>query len=351
MPCCGRAPRRWGVRARTLLTAHGPVPIRREIWHCRQCGTGQAPVDIALALPPGGASWTVREGVALLGAWMPFAKAATVYAHLTGHTVSARSVEHYTEALGHAYTPPVFGPTEPGPTVDTLFVEADATMVWFEDGWHEVKTVVCWGRRAGEDLPPRYLATEGTWEAVGRQIYELARRQGLRLAKQVVCLADGARPIWNVLERWFPQALGLLDWYHLQEHLATVAALLPDGTAWQEQQKTALAERGPTETLRALQGLAVTGQTSAVRETAQACLKYLQGNGHRVNYPQALAAGYPIGSGRVESACGQVVQQRLKQAGMQWAHAHAMAVLAVRCADLNGEWENACHQVRAKLAA
>lgn len=72
-------------------------------------------------------------------------------------------------------------------------------------------------------MPPWYLATEGTWEELGLLIYQLARRQGLRLAKQVVCLADGAHPILKVLERWFPQALGLLDWYHLHEHLATVA--------------------------------------------------------------------------------------------------------------------------------
>jgi len=293
----------------------------------------------------------VREGVALLGAWLPFEKAAAVYARLAGHAVSDRSVENYTEALGRAYAPPPLAPTDPGPAVETLFVEADATMVWFDDGWHEVKTVVCWGRRAGEDLPPRYLATEGTWEELGRPIYDLARRQGVRLAQQVVCLADGARPIWKVLERWFPRALGLLDWYHLQEHLATVARLLPDGAAWHARQKAALAERGPTDPLRALQDLVTTGRTAEVREAAGACLKYLQGNRHRLDYPRALAAGYPVGSGRVESACGHVVQQRLKRAGMQWAHSHAMAVLALRCADLNGEWEAACTQARAKLAA
>ena len=33
------------------------------------------------------------------------------------------------------------------------------------------------------------------------------------------------------------------------------------------------------------------------------------------------------------------------------AYSHAMAVLALRCADLNGEWEMACRQVREKLAA
>lgn len=289
--------------------------------------------------------------MALLGAWMPFRKAAAVYAQLTRQAVSARSVETYTEAVGAAYAPLVLERTTPGPRVETLFVEADATMVRFDDGWHEVKTVVCWGRQEGEDLPPRYLATEGSWEVLGEAIFALARRQGLRLAQQVVCLADGAKPIWKVLERWFPQALGLLDWYHLHEHLATVATLLPDGAAWHERQKRALAERGPTETLWALQQVAQTGATGALRDTARACLQYLQGNRRRLDYPRARALDYPIGTGRVESACGHVVQQRLKQAGMHWDHAHARAVLALRCADLNGDWEMACQQARTKLAA
>ena len=49
-----------------------------------------------------------------------------------------------------------------------------------------------------------------------------------------------------------------------------------------------------------------------------------------MRYDLFRAAGYPIGSGTVESACKHVVQQRLKQSGMRWSRQGAQAMLALR---------------------
>lgn len=344
---------RWvGSRPRTLLTRNGRVTVTRPYYHCRQCGRGLAPADGPCAIPPGQTTWAVRDRVALLGAWLPFAQAATVYAHLLGDAVSAGSVEHLTEALGAAYVPPTPERYTPGPAVDTLFLEVDAVLLRFEDGWHEVKVAVCWGRKDGEDLPPRYVTCQGEWEAFAPALVALARQQGLRRAGQVVCLADGAKPIWTLLHRLFPDALHLLDWYHVQEYLAAVARLLPDGAAWLAQQQEALAERGPTETLATLTALTKRkpGSRKAVREAAQTALTYLTRRVEELDYPTARRLGYPIGSGRVESACKQVVQQRCKQPGMYWTHQHADWVLGARRAFLNGDWELANRQLQAKAA-
>lgn len=316
--------------------------MKRDYYHCA-CGRGHAPADGACQLPPGLASWAGQDRVAVMGIWLPFRRAAQLYEHLTGYAVSAGSVEHWTEAVGAAATVPPLDRYAPGPLVDTLFIQADAVMVRFDDGWHEVKVAVCWGRIGDEDLPPRYLTAQGSWEDLVAQLGDLARRQGLRRAGRVICMADGAPAIWKVLLRLFPQAQCLLDWYHLHEHLATVARLLPEGAAWHEQQKTALAERGPAETMAALKALTKPGKGSrkVVREAAQKCLSYLVNNRDRLDYPTARRDGLPVGTGRIESACRFVVQQRCKQAGMCWDHRHAQEILQARCADLNGEWEQA----------
>lgn len=337
---------RWiGRRPRTFLTRNGRVTVARDYYHCA-CGRGHAPADGACQLPPGQATWAVQDRVALVGAWLPFRRAAELYEHLTGHAVSAGSVENWTEAVGAAAVVPPLDRYAPGPAVDTLFIQADAVMVRFDDGWHEVKVAVCWGRVGDAELPARYLTVQGHWEDLVAHIGDLARRQGLRRATRVVCLADGAPAIWKLLERLFPQAQFLLDWYHVQEHLAAVARLLPDGKDWHERQKAALAERGPTETVAALTALAKPGKGSrkAVREAATQCLGYLHSNANRLAYPIARRQGYPIGSGRVESACRFVVQQRCKQAGMCWDHTHAQSLLQARCAHLNGEWGQAMHR-------
>ena len=50
--------------------------------------------------------------------------------------------------------------------------------------------------------------------------------------------------------------------------------------------------------------------------------------------------GYDIGSGAVEGACKHVVGKRLKQSGMIWTREGSAAVLALRLAWLNKEWDS-----------
>ena len=49
-------------------------------------------------------------------------------------------------------------------------------------------------------------------------------------------------------------------------------------------------------------------------------------------------AGYPVGSGAVESACKQVVKQPFKQTGMRWSRQIAHALPALRTTLLNQTW-------------
>ncbi len=58
---------------------------------------------------------------------------------------------------------------------------------------------------------------------------------------------------------------------------------------------------------------------------------YFQTNRARMAYPAFRAAGYPIGSGAVESSAKHVIQQRMKRAGCRWSERGGQA-LAVLCA-------------------
>jgi hypothetical protein len=328
------------------VTRLGEVTLHRPYWHCDRCGQGHFTDALGDRLPAGQASWALKRTVARLCVHLPFAQAVAEVQALLGLTVSARSAEGWVEAIGAAYTPATPTPTDPGPVVDTVFLEVDAVQVPFRDGWHEEKVCVAWGRVGGRDQRLHYAVGEGPWDQQAAVIAGVARRAGSRLAREVVCLADGAGPIWTTLTRLYPAARQVLDWYHLQEHLAEVAALLPDGAGWQDTQRETLAAHGPRATFRALAQLVRTGETVAVREAARRCFSYMTKHRHRLDYPAARALGYPIGSGRIESACKQVVTTRCKGPGMRWNHPHAQAVLWARCAWLNGEWESAVEQAR-----
>ena len=57
------------------------------------------------------------------------------------------------------------------------------------------------------------------------------------------------------------------------------------------------------------------------------------------DYPCALAADLPIGSGQIESAHRYVIQERMKIPGAWWKLENADKMLALREVRVNGDWE------------
>ena len=80
-------------------------------------------------------------------------------------------------------------------------------------------------------------------------------------------------------------------------------------------------------------------------DPVRAAVSYLFHHRHRMRYQAFRLAGYPIGSGTVESACKLVMQERMKQAGMRWSRDGAQAMLALRSVLLSDRW----HEVWATL--
>jgi hypothetical protein len=74
----------------------------------------------------------------------------------------------------------------------------------------------------------------------------------------------------------------------------------------------------------------VSQESASVQESHRVWLTYLENQVHRMDYPKYLAQGWQIGSGSVESACKQVVNERLKGTGMRWGESGADAVCRLR---------------------
>ena len=75
-----------------------------------------------------------------------------------------------------------------------------------------------------------------------------------------------------------------------------------------------------------------------LRASLDSLIHYYSENAGRMRYDEYLRLGYGIGSGAVESAHKQVVQARLRQAGMRWSEAGARRLLALRLLLLNDNW-------------
>ena len=67
---------------------------------------------------------------------------------------------------------------------------------------------------------------------------------------------------------------------------------------------------------------------------------YFERNAERMRYPKFRRQHLFIGSGVIEAGCKTVIGSRLKQSGMFWTIRGANAILALRCAHLNGRFED-----------
>src|SRR5262249_31093468 len=83
----------------------------------------------------------------------------------------------------------------------------------------------------------------------------------------------------------------------------------------------------------------------ASREVIRQQVEYFEKRREMIHYAEFERAGYPIGSGSVESANKLVVEARLKQAGMHWELSHVNPMVALRNVACNDRWEEAWPQI------
>jgi hypothetical protein len=160
--------------------------------------------------------------------------------------------------------------------------------------------------------------------------------------KYVVCIADGARDLWLFFRKKYPNAIHVVDFFHVCEHLSKLSELFftdsSDAKAWYKKYRSILKENpnGASKVIRA-----VRYRRSKMKENPEieAELKYLQRNRRRMNYFELQQNKLPIGSGVVEAACKNLIGARMKKSGMRWSINGGQTVLTIRSLILSNRWE------------
>jgi hypothetical protein len=359
---CGQPLQAKGRQSRSQETLVGTARWTRAYYYCPRCRQGHYPLDEQLQVAPGAFSERVQEGMAQVGASLPFAQAARVCGTLLGVEPSAKSMERVTERRGTQVgvarqaeeARALAGEALPGPQGQAApagreapsprwAVGLDGVKVHFRDGWHEVATgVVYQVGPEGRAEAQSYLARTGGLGAAGQGLYAEALRRGVDPAvERMGCLADGAPGNWRQLETHFPRRMEILDWFHALEHLWGVGrALYGEGSEatreWVRAREGELWAGRPEAVREALHE--ASGQTPGGEVAAQQ-VGYFTTNAERMRYARFRAEGWPIGSGPVEGACKSVVGVRLKGPGMSWSTAGAQAVLNLRAELLSNRWD------------
>lgn len=220
--------------------------------------------------------------------------------------------------------------------------------------WREAKLSLA--HALGSVTPVYAGSIEGGVEVAGRQLLACAVRAGFGTGTRVHAVGDGAPWILGQVEEQFGgQGRYLIDFYHVCEYLSAAAAgLAIDAAAreaWIETQKEALKAGRLDAVLQALAGHCEPPEIAGEHAPVRACRRYLSSRRTQLDYPGALAAGLPIGSGEIESAHRYVAQQRLKRPGAWWRVEHAEHMLALRILRINGDWDAYWGKLKQKPAA
>ena len=205
------------------------------------------------------------------------------------------------------------------------------TVFWQDnkDRWH--KRVV-----SGRDDSERF----------GLSLWLLAVECGMLSCPEVIFISDGGGWCNTVAQTYFKEAIRILDWYHLSEHVWEAGRKLypADEKAtgrWVAVALDYLHDHSGRGLLMYLErSLAARGETISddKREALQSLINYLSSRLTITEYVTYREKGCVIGSGMMESTCKQVVSRRLKGPGMQWSEHGALAIAALIGQRLNDSW-------------
>lgn len=326
---------------------------------------GFFPLDEQLDLDRSELTPHAQESLVRLASWVPFGPAADLLEGLLGVRVSKSSARRHTLAAGEAGLQDWEEQTaalqqrlpEAASGASQQVMSADGAMVpLVGGGWAEVKTLVMGevkeNRRREKQVENLSYCSRLTDVAGFEQATLLeVHRRGLEQASAVAAVADGADWLQGFIDYHRADAVRILDFAHAAEYVQAIGEAVREAgyrlpANWLEGVLHRLKHDGPERVLLHLARLCQRCATPEVRGKWQ----YLLPRHSQMQYPLYQAAGWPIGSGMVESANKLVVQARLKGAGMHWKPDHVNPMLLLRNAVCNDRW-NETWQARGKQAA
>jgi hypothetical protein len=376
LPCvCGGQAHYVDLRTKQVLSMLGPSPAERPYYLCPSCHRGQFPVDRELDIQDTELSPGVRRMMALVGHEVPFNRGRAQLKLLADLEVTTKAVERTAEAIGRDIlarqqqeirrAKQLALPIAVGPRIPILYIQIDGTgvpVVMAETQGRQGKqpgqpahtreaklgcvftqtSTDAEGRPVRDEDSTSYVGAIETAEEFGLRIYTEAHRRGWDRADRKVLMGDGAVWIWNIGEQHFPGAVQIVDLYHAREHLWNLASKLYPNDAGRQKRwiMTAQDKLDNGQIERLVASLHALRPAAEVADLVRTEAGYFQTNAERMRYPAFRSRGLFVGTGVMEAGCKTVIGSRLKQSGMFWTVRGANAMIALRCCQLSGNFED-----------
>ncbi len=368
--CCGRSMENRGRRCRNILTQDGEVVVERTRFRCRVCNRSCTPADAQLCFGCHDITKPLAQRICQLATVEHWPRLEQLLADQHGvHVGHDKILQLVHDAGGEAerrrraeaqawQAAPTDQRNWPAPESIPLriYVSCDGIMYCTnrseqdpEDPdrrrliWQQMKVgCVYWQGPSGHWHKQVIWGRESP-EEFGAALFHLACRCGYRQAKEKIFAADGGDWCWEIHARYFPDAGGVLDWFHASEYIWEAAHALhadaPAARDWANGALEQLRHRGGRGLVEWLQDR-ISQHRGKKRQAVEKLRRYIQPREWLTDYPRYRAADWQIGTGMIESTAKQLIGVRLKGPGMHWSEQGALAMTALRAHDLNGCWHS-----------
>ena len=180
----------------------------------------------------------------------------------------------------------------------------------------------------------------GCVENFKQHFYNLAVKKDYLSYKTVIFITDGATWIRTMLNELFPDAIQILDKFHLLENIGSYAKVIfKDNTVKIKN----FVERTYEKIINKEFNLIY----RELKKYGNICMpagtvnleSYIRNNESKMDYRYYEKQGWFVGSGAIESANKTVVQRRTKQPGMRWSVNGGQYILTLRAKEESNLWD------------
>ncbi len=382
-------------RSRAYRSIFGAVLISRAYYHAAG-SPGAFPLDGELNLPERGYSYLVQEFSSRLAVTMSYQDAQEILCSFFPVKMPIRSLESivgdvcdevdqfYDEKAAPTVSPeaavtvatvdkkgvvirkactdeagpeaPPSNPDKPGKKKMATVISTYVTPRHARAADCILKEVSDQGGSDSRPKPQNKLTWGSLTDDPEKTVTRLKKAVDQRLPEgnELVCILDGEKSLWSLVYKYFPTAFFVLDIFHVLEHLGKAALCFHDEGSPQARQfvterlKMLLNGRAG----RLIGGLKQMLTKQDLSATKRRCLEqvigYLERNRKHMRYEICLAKGYPVGSGVIEGACRNLINDRLELTGMSWTIPGAESMMRLRAVHINKDWDAFCKRRRTK---
>ena len=196
----------------------------------------------------------------------------------------------------------------------------------------------------------RMASLERSKENVVQEIVKDAERRDPEKQRPWVVVMDGALHLWTLIASVLKGVdyTGILDIIHVVEYLWDAANALDKGKKidrhkWVYNRLLSILNGNVGRVIGGLKQIITKDKKKLTKTQIQELervITYFKNHKKWMKYDEYLEAGYPIGSGVVESACGHTVKNRMEGTGRRWSIKGAESILLLRSIYTSNDWDS-----------